>query len=164
MSSARELAERCRWPDGIFCPRCRPAGNVRRLRGSDLFHCGECRRKFTVTAGTVLEHSRVPLEAWVAAIRLACSPDGVSARELVKLAAVTYKTAVGMMRRLRETGTRRAAAGGMDMRSFQRGRERRISWAPLRHEDALRELLQLRPERSDEKLDRVWAALSQARS
>ena len=154
METARELIERCRWPDGVACPRC--AGQARRLGTSELFQCGDCRAQFSLTAGTVLEHSRVPLEGWVAAIGSACLPAGVNAEQVQILTGVTYKSAVSMMRRLRDASER----AGIGRRSFRLGHQRRLSFAPLPVEEVLRALLQLRPETSDERLDRAWAELT----
>ena len=152
MESARELIERCRWPEGVTCPRC--AGEARRLSDSGLFQCRECRGRFSATAGTVFAHSRVPLEHWVAAIREACSPEGVNAAELEQLAGVTYKSAVAMMRRLRDAGERAGIA-----RNIRRGYERRLSLVPTNVEEALRGILKLPPETSDERLERAWSEL-----
>jgi hypothetical protein len=153
MQSGRELMERCRWPDGVVCPWC--AGEGRRLGTGALFQCLGCRAQFSVIGGTVLGHSRVPLEAWVAAVRGACSPEGVNARELQELAGMTYKAAVGMMQRLREAGERAGIA-----RRVRRGHELRLMFAAVSSEEALRAMLRVRPETREERLERAWANLT----
>ena len=59
-----------------------------------LYQCNECREQFTVTVGTVLERSKIPLTKWLAAlILLTSSKKGVSAHQLHRTLAVTYKSA-----------------------------------------------------------------------
>jgi hypothetical protein len=129
---------------------------ARRLAKTRLFYCSVCRVQFSVTAGTVFEHSRVPLDRWVTAVRLACSSDGVNAGEVAAATGVTYKAAVGMMRRLRDAAERAAIRA----RSFRSGHERRLSFAPLQPEEAMRAILMVSPETREEKLDRAWAELT----
>src|SRR5208337_3594831 len=65
--------------------------------------CNGCREQFTVTVGTVFERSKVPLSKWLAALfLLTASKKGVSAHQIHRSLAVTYKTAWFMMHRLRE--------------------------------------------------------------
>jgi hypothetical protein len=71
-----------------------------------LFHCRSCREQFSVTVGTVMERSHVPLHKWVLAFHLmAASKKGISAHQLHRLLHVTYKTAWFMAHRIREAMT-----------------------------------------------------------
>ncbi len=68
-----------------------------------LYYCHECNGQFTVTVGTVLERSKVPLTKWLMAAHMFNSgKNGVSAHEIHRSLGVTYKTAWFMMHRLRE--------------------------------------------------------------
>jgi len=68
-----------------------------------LYQCNECREQFTVTVKTVFERSKVPLSKWLAALfLLTASKKGVSAHQVHRSLAVSYKTAWFMMHRLRE--------------------------------------------------------------
>jgi transposase-like protein len=88
-----------RWPDGeAVCVHCGSVDKVYRLEGKahrkGLFHCNECGGQFTVTTGSVMESSHVPLNKWVLAFRLmASSKKGISAHQLHRTIQVTYKTA-----------------------------------------------------------------------
>lgn len=109
---AREHLESLRWPDGPVCPHC---GNtdpdrIRQLKGKShrpgLYQCNECREHFTVTVGSVMERSHVPLRKWVLAFHLmAASKKGMSAHQLHRMLGVTYKTAWFMAHRIREAMT-----------------------------------------------------------
>jgi hypothetical protein len=62
-----------------------------------------CREQFTVTAKTVFERSKIPLTKWLAALFLmTASKKGVSAHQIHRSLAISYKTAWFMCHRLRE--------------------------------------------------------------
>ncbi len=109
-TAARAHLEAIRWPNGPFCPHCGEVSNVKRLEGKShrqgLFQCNSCREHFTVTVGTVMERSHVPLAKWVLAFHLmAASKKGMSAHQLHRMIKVTYKTAWFMAHRIREAMT-----------------------------------------------------------
>jgi transposase-like protein len=92
----------CRWPDGFLCPRCGSRGAYE-LAGRELFQCGSCRHQVTVTAGTVLHRTRVPLRLWFAAAYLVTThTPGFSAIQLQRqLGLGRYETAWTMLQKLR---------------------------------------------------------------
>jgi transposase-like protein len=105
--AARAHMEAIRWPNGPFCPHCGSVEGVSRLQGKShrpgLHQCNACRGHFTVTNGTVMERSHVPLHKWVLGFHLmAASKKGVSAHQLHRMLDVTYKTAWFMSHRIRE--------------------------------------------------------------
>jgi len=107
--AARKHLEAIRWPNGPICPHCGNADpdQVTRLKGKStrpgLRQCNECREHFTVTVGSVMERSHVPLAKWVLAFHLmAASKKGMSAKQLERMLGVTYKTAWFMAHRIRE--------------------------------------------------------------
>ena len=106
-AKAREYLESIRWPDGPICPHCGEAKRVYRLNGKShrpgLIHCNSCEGSFTVTTGSVMESSHLPLNKWVLAYRLmASSKKGMSAHQLHRSIGVTYKTAWFLWHRIRE--------------------------------------------------------------
>jgi len=106
-NKAREHLEAIRWPDGATCPHCGSVENITRLAGAKhrpgLFQCNTCREHFTVTVGTVMERSHIPLPKWVLAFHLmASSKKGISAHQLHRMLDVTYKTAWFLAHRIRE--------------------------------------------------------------
>ena len=93
--------ERRKWPGGFVRPRC---GHDRAhvLQRRRLHQCAACRRQFSATAGTVFEHTKLPLAKWFAAIYLAAADKGgVSALRLSKMIGVSWPTAQSMLRKLR---------------------------------------------------------------
>jgi len=108
-AAARDWLERARWNG---CPACAHCGseNVMRLQGeahrAGLLSCRDCRKQFSVTVGSVMERSHVPLPKWVLAFHLmAASKKGISAHQLHRMLKVTYKTAWFMAHRIREAMT-----------------------------------------------------------
>jgi len=75
--AAREHLESIRWPRGPECPHCGGTERNSRLSGAShrpgLLFCGDCRKQFSVTVGTVFERSKIPLHKWVLATHLVCS-------------------------------------------------------------------------------------------
>lgn len=105
--AARLYLEAQRWPHGAYCPHCGEAEKVTLLAGESTrpgtYICKSCRKKFTVTVGTIFERSHVGLAKWMLAFRLmASSKKGVSAHQLHRSLDVTYKTAWFMAHRIRE--------------------------------------------------------------
>ena len=105
---AKALAhlEADRWPDGEpSCPHCGSV-RVRRMGGktqAGMFLCNDCRDKFTVRTGTVMERSHVPLHKWLLATHImAASKKGMSAKQMERMLGVTYKTAWFLCHRIRE--------------------------------------------------------------
>lgn len=106
----RALVERLRFPHGLVCPFCqaREADRrfVRHRSRPGLFTCGACRRQFSLTSGTALHRTKLPLGQWIRAIWLICaSSKGISAKKLSEMLGVTYKVAWHMGHRIRSMMT-----------------------------------------------------------
>lgn len=107
---AREHLEAIRWPNGPYCPHCGNADEdqITKLNGKShrkgLHVCNECREHFTVTVGSVMERSHIPLPKWVLGFHLmTASKKGVSAHQLMRMLGLgSYRTAWFMAHRIRE--------------------------------------------------------------
>jgi transposase-like protein len=107
--AARRHLEKIRWPEGPICPHCGNADQekITALKGEShrpgLYQCNACREHFTVTVGSVMERSHIPLSKWVYAFHLmASSKKGMSAHQLHRMLGITYKSAWFMAHRIRE--------------------------------------------------------------
>lgn len=116
--AAREWLEARRWSHGKTCPHCGNADQsaITGLKGKahrpGVYQCNACREQFTVTVGTVMERSKIPLHKWVLATHLmAASKKGISAHQLHRMLGLTYKTAWFMAHRLRAAMAPGADAG-----------------------------------------------------
>jgi transposase-like protein len=107
--AARAYFESVRWPDGKpVCPHCGVIGQGALVKGKShrpgMYQCNACLKPFTVTVGSVMESSHVPLHKWALAFRLmAASKKGVSAHQLMRMLGLgSYHTAWFMAHRVRE--------------------------------------------------------------
>src|SRR5205085_12379399 len=99
---AEWLLER-RWGSGFACPGCGHDGYWRLRRKVLTLQCKACRRETSVTAGTVMHRSHLPLRTWfLAAWLVATHKNGMSARQLwLQLGLGSYKSAWLLLRKLR---------------------------------------------------------------
>jgi transposase-like protein len=103
---AREHLEKLRWPNGPVCIEC-GSDQVYKLNGDStrdgLMKCRGCKAQFSVTVGTIMEDSHLPLAKWVRAFHLmASSKKGISALQLQRnLGLGSYKTAWHLAHRIR---------------------------------------------------------------
>jgi transposase-like protein len=90
-----EALKRSRWPDGFGCPRCGSAQHYVVGHGArKLFQCNGCRHQTSLTAGTIMEHTKLPLTTWFLAIYLISqAKTGLSALALKRDLGVSYPTA-----------------------------------------------------------------------
>lgn len=108
--AARVEMECVRWPAGVFCPKCGSVEKCWRIRSRDVgggsgaragvWRCSFCRCQFTVTVGTALQNTKLPLscilrglacmsgnrDPWaVGELRVALGTSHRSARAFAKL-------------------------------------------------------------------------------
>ena len=120
--AARDLIQHVRWPGGPVCSHCGTVNHAYPVKGrAGLYRCAEkeCRKDFTVTTGTVMERSKIPLHKWMMAFYLLnASKKGVSSHQLHRALGITYQSAWFMTHRIREAmrdGGFTGPLGGEDM-------------------------------------------------
>lgn len=110
--SARDFFENLRWPNGPVCPHCgncdqeriyKVTANIGKKIRAGLYKCAECSDQFTVTVGTVMEDSHIPLNKWLIAFYIMCaSKTQVSALQLQRqLELGSYRSAWFLCHRIR---------------------------------------------------------------
>lgn len=104
---ARQHIERLHWPHGPVCPRCGGLDRITKLQGKStrpgVYKCNDCEAPFSVTVGTVMEDSKIPLNKWLMAFALvSAGKKGISVHQLGRMLGVTYKTAWFLAHRIRE--------------------------------------------------------------
>lgn len=110
--SARLYFEKLRWPDGVVCAHCGNADadriykvtpNPEKKIRAGLYKCADCLQGFTVTVGTVMEDSHLPLNKWLIAFYMMCaSKTQVSALQLQRQLEIgSYRSALFMCQRVR---------------------------------------------------------------
>ena len=99
---AEYLFER-RWPEGFVCPGC-GGGRAWLLKTKAFtYECADCGRQTSVTAGTIVHASKLPLTIWFwAAFLMATHSNGISALQLQnQLGLGSYRTAWMLCAKLR---------------------------------------------------------------
>ncbi len=91
-----------RWPDGFVCPRC-SGRTADRLNCRPLWECRGCGRQTSVTAGTVMHRTRLPLSTWLYAIwQLAVRKVSISAKQLQQEVGIgSYGSAWALLHKVR---------------------------------------------------------------
>ena len=101
--------ENVRWgATGATCRACRSPDvfKGKAQRRLPLWHCRTCKHQFTITSGTIMEHTMLPLRKWLFAFHLiGGSKKGVSSHYLARTLKITYKTAWHLAHRIRATMT-----------------------------------------------------------
>ena len=105
--SCRDYLIKERWNGVIKCPYC---GFERCyvIEGGKRFKCAykACYKKFSVTVGTIMEASNIPLNKWLMAIYLGTAhKKGISSYQLGKDIGVAQKSAWFMLHRIRQMMT-----------------------------------------------------------
>ena len=96
-----EELNRHRWKNGFICPKCGHDKSYE-LKHRHLHECAKCGRQVSPTAGTVFEHTRLPLPKWFEAIYLMSANKGrISAQGLSRNINVSWPTAHRMLKKLR---------------------------------------------------------------
>ena len=99
-AQCREYLADLRWKSGYVCPKCGCRHAYRLANGR--YQCVKCRHQVSVTAGTVLHKTHMPLTLWFLTFYFVCQDKrGISAVQLAAMIGTTYKTAWFMLRRIR---------------------------------------------------------------
>jgi transposase-like protein len=117
-----------RWPEGFICPAC-GGREFSFVESRNLYQCSACRRQTSLTAGTILQSTKVPLTLWFRAMyHLTQSKQGISSLELGRRLGVTQTTAWKLKHKLMQVMMERDAAkplsGRVEMDDAYLGGER----------------------------------------
>ncbi len=136
-AAAQQALADLRWPDGkVTCPldvidaetgevtkcggqKAYPVKYVRKDKDGNViptfrkqWKCAACRKKFSVTSGSIFEGAHITVGQWIYAIFQMCSSKkGVSANQLSRELKITYKSAWFMCHRVREAMLQEPLAG-----------------------------------------------------
>lgn len=125
-AAAQEAFANLRWPNGeVCCPLCEGGKKVYEVKyvrkdkdGNVIatvrkqWKCGACRKKFSVTSGSIFEGSHIKVGHWIYAVYMMCSSKkGVSAAQIARQLKITHKSAWFMLHRVREAMLQEPLAG-----------------------------------------------------
>ena len=99
----REALFALRWPEGFLCPEC-SGREYCFLAQRHLYQCNRCHHQTSVTAGTVLEATKLPLTVWFQAIYLISrNKDGISTLNLARQLGISNNSAWMLKHKLMQT-------------------------------------------------------------
>src|SRR3954453_11881342 len=128
-AACREALFAMRWREGLTCPACGHRGFCQ-LRTRKVFQCNRCKKQLSLTAGTVLQDTKLPLTTWCAAIyQLTQAKGGIPSIGPARRLGVRQPTAWLVEHEpVRATAAREAAkpklAGRVEMDAAPLGGER----------------------------------------
>ena len=100
-TAARAYVQAVRFRDGVSCPRCGAVDGVRE-RANQTWWCPPCRRSFSLTSGTLLDHTKLELRLWLRAAWLVTNTkNGLSAASLEQSLGIGYHSAWHLLHKLR---------------------------------------------------------------
>lgn len=90
-----------RWKDGFVCPKCKHDAYYY-IQTRQLYECQACRHQTSVTAGTLLHKTKLPLTIWFWSFYMvAHDKRGKSALSLSQILDLNYRTALRLLRKIR---------------------------------------------------------------
>jgi transposase-like protein len=85
--------EHLRWGDAVRCAYCNTI-KVSKRQSDKRFHCSQCRKTFSITTGTYLHSSKLPLRIWMQALSMLSDNDNrLSIKQLQHGLQISYTTA-----------------------------------------------------------------------
>ncbi|MBU8870737.1 MAG: transposase [Gemmatimonadales bacterium] len=127
-----------KWPKGFTCLEC-DREESRMRAGRNLVRCIECRKEISITSGTLIHHTHIPIQKMVLALFIAShGPDPISPRDLLDYGVTgRYGTAWKLCSRIRDLmkraessclgGAIEADAKNTEFRSFVKGDKYKVS-------------------------------------
>ena len=100
--ACRDYLFQKRWPNGFVCPKCGGFGCYT-LRNRKEYVCKQCHKQSSVTTGTVMHRSHLPLTVWFWAMFLVSRDKrGYSAKRLSADLDISYHSAWYLLHRIRK--------------------------------------------------------------
>ena len=91
-----------RWPNGFICPQC-GCHEFSFVKRRKLFQCSHCRHQTSLTTGTVMHRTHLPMTIWFWAIYLLSRDKrGISATQLTAELEISYESAWYLLYRIRK--------------------------------------------------------------
>lgn len=105
--SCRQYIASLRWPEGFRCPRC-GHDHAWIMERNALYLCSRCQSQTSLTAGTIFQDTRQPLQRWLRAIwYITNQKSGISALGLQRAMGFgSYHTAWNWLHKLRRAMVR----------------------------------------------------------
>lgn len=127
-AQCREALRLARWPQGFVCPRCTATAHYVVSRGvRRRYQCTACGHQTSLTAGSLMDNTKLPLTLWFLAIYLISqAKTGISSLALMRQLGVSYPTAWLLHQKINRAMTSQDATHRLEgLRSARRRLPRR---------------------------------------
>lgn len=102
-----------RWSNGVRCSFCQ-SNHISNRKSSNRYKCHDCNRSFSVTSGTIMHATKLPLSKWFLAISIiANAKKGLSSLQLSRDLGVNKNTAWYLQMRIRTAMEDDPTLGGL---------------------------------------------------
>ncbi|WP_010257596.1 transposase [Treponema primitia] len=92
---------RIRWPRGFICPRCGGTAYYP-VQKRNQYECSGCGYQLSLSAGTLMHKSRIPLEKWFAAVALYNRSPDITPLEFSRTLRLTKPTGSLLLKKIRQ--------------------------------------------------------------
>lgn len=93
---------RMRWPGGFTCPDCGHTGYCE-IRSRKVYQCHRCHLQTSLTCGTILANTKLPLTTWFLGIYfITQSKDGISSLNLSRTLGISANAALRLKHKLQQ--------------------------------------------------------------
>ncbi|MFP3040279.1 transposase [Treponema primitia] len=92
---------RIRWPRGFICPRCGGRAYYP-VQKRNQFECSVCGYQLSLSAGTLMHKSRIPLEKWFAAAALYDRSPDITPLNFSRALGLTKPTGSLLLKKIRQ--------------------------------------------------------------
>jgi transposase-like protein len=99
--ACRDYLFQVRWPRGFICTKC-GEGQHSFISSRRLYECHNCGTQTSITSGTVMHRTKLPLRYWMLAFYWVASGELCSARRLAQTLHIQYRSALRLLRVVRE--------------------------------------------------------------
>ena len=103
-ATCAKFLEQLRWPEGFVCSKCGNVGEPYRFtkRKTVVLRCRACQANTSLTTGTVMQQSHMPLTIWFWGTYLVVTQNpGMTTAQFQEKLGLHYKTASHILRKLR---------------------------------------------------------------
>ncbi|CAH0120062.1 MULTISPECIES: transposase [unclassified Paenibacillus] len=98
--ACRSYLSELRWPSGFCCPRC-DSNRHCYIESRHVHECLDCHAQISVTSGTVMHGTKLPLSYWMFTFCWIASGELCTARKLAATLQLNYRSASRMLRAVR---------------------------------------------------------------
>jgi len=97
-----EAVREAKWPNGFQCPNCSSQKSCY-IESRKVHQCNQCHRQTSLTAGTIYQGTKLPLQLWFIAMHhMTAGKHGISSMELSRKMGVSVNTALTVKHKLQQ--------------------------------------------------------------